>query len=395
MDQKISQDKAMSSTVTLPVGVVAKPAGPACNMRCRYCYYTDKENLFDEPRTDMSLEMLHRFVQQYISARTWNTIDFVWHGGEALLRPLSFYQHAVELQARYGAGVKISNSLQTNGLLLTDEWCRFLARNHWLVGLSIDGSEDIHNHYRRLRGGGPSYSQVMRAVEMLERHGVEWNAMAAVTDYCAARPQEFYQSLKALGCRFVQFTPVVERTITDGAGSRLASPDEEGRLAYYSVRPKAWGRFLCDVFDQWAASDIGLVFVQLFDATLAALMGEPTGLCTNRPLCSNAAALEHNGDLYACDHYVFPAYRLGNIAETPIAQLMASHKQRQFCEAKYTSLPSECLSCAYLRLCYGECPRNRFSPTATAPRGLNYLCEGYRMFFAHTLPTFQHMALVN
>ncbi|MDE7119160.1 MAG: anaerobic sulfatase-maturation protein, partial [Muribaculaceae bacterium] len=313
---------------------------------------------------------------------------FNWHGGEATMLPLAFYEKAVELQQRYGAGMTILNCLQTNGTLLTDQWCRFLRRHGWLVGLSVDGPEEFHDEYRRMRTGQPSFERVMRGIRLLQRHGVDWNAMAVVNDFNAGYPVEFYEFFKELGCRYIQFAPIVERITADGS---LATVGQQGRLAEFSVSPEQWGEFLCGVFDRWVRHDVGRVFVQIFDATLANWMGAAPGVCTLSDTCGHAGVIEHNGDVYSCDHFVFPGYRLGNIHSHTLVEMMLSERQMQFGRMKTGSLADECRRCDYLFACHGECPKNRF---ALAPGGdprHNYLCRGYRRFFEHVAPYMDYM----
>ena len=372
-----------------PLYVMAKPAGPACNMACRYCYYLEKQRLYPQrERTYMSDEMLELFIRRYIEAQPGNEVSFTWHGGEALLRPLSFYQRAIKLQRQYGAGKKIFNSIQTNGVLLNAEWCRFLRDNGWLVGVSIDGPADFHDEYRLNLGGKGTFCNVMRGIRLMQQHGVEWNAMAVVNDYNADYPEEFYKFFKSIGCKYIQFTPIVERRTSSG---RLAMPHEQGVLTPHSVTPEQWGSFLCGVFDLWSASDIGETFVQIFDATLAGYVGVTPGVCSMAEGCGHAAVMEYNGDVYSCDHFVFPEHRLGNIASSSFIEMMTSPQQMQFATLKRT-LPKQCQQCQYLHLCHGECPKNRFATAADGEPGLNYLCEGYRRFFAHSAPLFSRMA---
>ncbi|MDE6270737.1 MAG: anaerobic sulfatase-maturation protein, partial [Muribaculaceae bacterium] len=368
-----------------PLYLMAKPVGPACNLACEYCYYLEKSNLFSDPRrTYMSDETLELFIRSYIQAQTMPEVQFTWHGGEATMRNLDFYRRAMALQERYGRGRPILNSLQTNGTLLNDEWCRFLRDNGWLVGISIDGPEEFHDEYRRNRAGRASFAQTMRGIRLLQRHGVEWNALAVVNDYNADYPDEFYNFFRDIGCRYLQFTPVVERR--NGAGMLSAGSDPAGVLTDFSVRPDQWGRFLCRVFDLWRRADVGTIFVQLFDATLANWVGQEPGICTMARTCGHAGAVEHNGDVYSCDHFVFPEYRLGNLRTHTVTEMMRSPRQLAFGAAKRDALPRQCRECRWLFACNGECPRNRFAMTADGEHGLNYLCEGYRTFFAHAAP---------
>ncbi|MBR1548305.1 MAG: anaerobic sulfatase-maturation protein [Prevotella sp.] len=361
-----------------PLYVMLKPAGAACNLACRYCYYLEKSSLYhgEQGRT-MSDELLDEFTRQYLEAQTMPQVLFTWHGGEPLLRPLSFYQKALELQRRYARGRQIDNCLQTNGTLLTDEWCRFFKENHFLIGISIDGTQQMHDEYRRHRTGQPSWSDVMRGIGLLQRHGVEWNAMATVNAYNAQRPQAFYHFFRDMGCEYLQFTPVVER--------------EHGRVADYSVAPRQWGDFLCTVYDEWVCRDVGRVFVQTFDATLANWAGVTPGVCSLSNLCGHAAAMEWNGDVYSCDHYVFPEYRLGNIRQQSLTEMLYGERQARFSRQKQQSLPRQCRECRWLLACHGECPKNRFATDRYGQAGLNYLCEGYRQYFCHVAADMDYM----
>ena len=343
----------------------------------------------------MSDATLERYIREYIQAQTSPEVCFTWHGGEPLLRPLEFYRKAMRLQALYADGRQITNCLQTNGLLLTPDWCRFLHDEGWLVGLSIDGTQAMHDAYRLSRNGSPSWEKVMRAVELLDRYHVEWNAMATVHQGNADRPLEFYTFFRnTLGCRFLQFTPVVERErVGVSDGPRLAQVgDEECRLAPYSVLPHQWGNFLCTVFDEWVRHDVGYTFVQLFDATLAGWMGVQPGVCTYAEECGHAAVMEYNGDVYSCDHFVFPRHRLGNIHTHTLPQMLYGPQQTAFSRLKRDALPRQCRQCPWLKACHGECPRLRFLRTADGEPGLNFLCTGYQRYFSHVAPYMDFMA---
>lgn len=377
-----------------PVYVMAKPAGSLCNLACRYCYYTEKRNLYSgHARHVMSDELLERFVRQYLEMQTTPEVLFTWHGGEPLMRPLAFYRRALELQRKYAAGRRIDNAIQTNGTLITDEWARFFRENNFLVGVSIDGPQEFHDAYRRSRAGRPSFRQVMQGIRLLNRYGVEWNAMAVVNDRIGDHPLRFYHFFKEIGCRYIQFTPVVERLYRHPDGRVLASPVEgaTAEVADFSVRPAQWGRFLCALFDEWVRSDVGEYFVQIFDATLAGWMGVEPPVCSMAPVCGHAGALEFNGDLYACDHYVFPEFKLGNIQQKTLMEMMYSPEQRGFGLDKQRLLTRQCRECAFRFACHGECPRNRFAISADGEPGHNYLCEGYREFFQHVAPYMDFM----
>ena len=381
------------SPFSKPLYVMAKPAGARCNLRCSYCYYLEKTRLYPEtaPHT-MSDELLELFTRQYIEAQTQPEIVFTWHGGEPLLRPIGFYRKALAYQRAFARGRSISNCIQTNGTLLDDEWCRFFHDNGWLVGISIDGPQEFHDSYRRTADNRPTHSQVMRGIELLQKHQVEWNAMAVVHALNADHPREFYQFFCETGCQYLQFAPIVERHAAHADGRQLASlADREAPLTALSVRPDQWGNFLIALFDQWVRRDVGRVFVELFDCTLANWCGVAPGICIFARDCGHAGVMEYNGDVYSCDHFVFPEYKLGNIRSQTLTEMLYGSKQQQFSDLKHQSLPQQCLACRYEFACHGECPKNRFVPDRYGNPGLNYLCEGYHRFFEHVAPYMDFM----
>lgn len=370
-----------------PMYIMVKPVGSACNLRCDYCYYLEKQHLYaNEGRQMLSDELLERFIREYIESQTTPEVLFTWHGGEPLVRPLAFYEKVVRLQQRYARGRRIANSLQTNGTLINDDWARFFHDQGWLIGVSLDGPEAYHDAFRRTRGGGPSFRNVIRGIDILNRHAVEWNALAVANRLNGDHPLSFYRFFKNIGCQYIQVTPVVERLAHHDDGRQLASLVDEGQLAPFSIRPKQWGNFLCTIFDEWVRHDVSMFFFNIFDATLANWVGVAPGLCTMAKQCGHAGVMEHNGDVYSCDHFVFPEYKLGNIHEQSLVEMMYSERQRRFGRAKADSLPTQCRECQWLNACHGECPRNRFIHTANGEPGLNYLCEGYRQYFSHVVP---------
>ncbi len=370
-----------------PMYIMVKPVGSVCNLRCDYCYYLEKQHLYaNEGRQMLSDELLERFIREYIESQTTPEVLFTWHGGEPLVRPLAFYEKVVRLQQRYARGRRIANSLQTNGTLINDDWARFFHDQGWLIGVSLDGPEAYHDAFRRTRGGGPSFRNVIRGIDILNRHAVEWNALAVANRLNGDHPLSFYRFFKNIGCQYIQVTPVVERLAHHDDGRQLASLVDEGQLAPFSIRPKQWGNFLCTIFDEWVRHDVSMFFINIFDATLANWVGVAPGLCTMAKHCGHAGVMEHNGDVYSCDHFVFPEYKLGNIHEQSLVEMMYSERQRRFGRAKADSLPTQCRECQWLNACHGECPRNRFIRTANGEPGLNYLCEGYRQYFSHVAP---------
>lgn len=378
-------------TLGRPFNVTAKAVGSACNLKCKYCYYLEKGKYYKEQKVHMMDDRtLEVFIRDYIAAQPTTDVVFVWHGGESLLRPREFYEKVIKLEREYGRGHVISNSIQTNGTLLNDDWCKFFHDNGWLVGLSIDGPQKIHDKYRRSKTGESSYTQVMSGIECLNRNNVEWNILATVNASNADIPVETYRFLKNLGTKFLQFTPVVERLRPDGM---LSSQKDKGfKVTDFSVTPKKWGDFLIGMFDEWVKTDVGEIFVQTFDATLANWVGVTSPVCTMARTCGNALAIEFNGDIYSCDHFVFPAYKLGNIHTTPLSQMVLDSRQQKFGYDKSMALPAKCKECRFLFACNGECPRNRFMKSPSGEPNMNYLCEGYFKFFSHVEPYMDFMA---
>ena len=377
-----------------PLYVMLKPAGAHCNLACKYCYYLEKNNLYQNShRHLMSDEMLEQFTREYIEAQTMPQVLFTWHGGEPLMRSIDFYKKALALQKKYAHGKQIDNVIQTNGTLLTDEWCEFFAKNHWLVGISIDGPQEYHDHYRVTPAGKPSWEKVMQGIQLLKKHRVEWNAMAVVNAYNAEHPLEFYHFFRDNGCQYLQFTPIVERLTEHEDGRTLASlaDDREIPLADASVTPQQWGNFLCTIFDDWVRHDVGKTFVEIFDCTLANWMGALPGICAYSKECGHAGVMEHNGDVYSCDHFVFPEYKLGNIRDQSLIDMLYGEKQQAFSRLKHTSLPRQCKECDMEFACHGECPKNRFEKDKYGEPGLNYLCQGYYQYYTHVAPYMDFM----
>ncbi len=377
-----------------PLYVMLKPAGAHCNLACKYCYYLEKNKLYPTAQRHlMSDEMLEQFTREYIEAQTMNQMLFTWHGGEPLLRSIDFYRKALSLQQKYAGGRCIDNVIQTNGTLLTDEWCEFFAQNHWLVGISIDGPQPYHDHYRLTAAGKPSWQKVMQGIKLLKKHGVEWNAMAVVNAYNVNHPLEFYRFFKENGCQFLQFTPIVERLTRHEDGRTLASlaDKDEIPLSKASVAPEQWGYFLCAIFDEWVRKDVGKIFVEIFDCTLANWMGISPGICAYSKECGHAGVMEHNGDVYSCDHFVFPEYKLGNICDHSLIDMLYGEQQQEFSRLKHSSLPRQCKECDMEFACHGECPKNRFMKDKYGDSGLNYLCPGYYHYYQHVAPYMDYM----
>lgn len=341
-----------------------KPAGSACNLDCHYCYYLDKAVQYGGRQAVMSDELLELYVKQYICANEVDTVQFCWHGGEPLLLGVDFYRRAMEFQRKYADGKRIENTLQTNGTLVDEAWCDLFASNNFLVGVSLDGPEDIHDAFRLTKGGKPTFARVMETVRMFERSGVEFNTLSVVNRRCEGRGAEIYRFFRdTVHSKYMQFLPAVEHVVDKPGFHRplIVSPDREGaRVAEWSVTAEGYGRFLCDVFDQWVVGDVGRYYVQMFDASLAQWCGVQPGVCSMGETCGDALVVEHNGDVYSCDHFVYPEYKLGNIAQTPLDEIYRTAKRREFGLNKRNTLPSECLRCKFYFACRGECPKHRF-----------------------------------
>ena len=359
---------------------MVKPVGSLCNMRCKYCYYLDKAALYDNHQPQMDEVLLENYIRANIEGNNSPVIAFAWHGGEPLLAGKEFFRKAVALQQRYGEGRTIENSIQTNGLLIDDEWCHIFRDNNFLVGVSIDGPESIHDAHRVDAGGQPTFARVMKGIERLYRNRVEYNTLTTINIHSEGRGAEVYSFLRQISV-FMQFLPVAE-LLCDG---RVQSPESVGAdVAPWSVSAKGFGKFMCDVFDIWVKNDVGRRYVQLFDATLALMVGVQPSVCSLCETCGSGLTVEHNGDVYCCDHFVYPEYKIGNIHTDRLADLAYCDRQFEFGVAKRALLPRECRHCKFYNLCHGECPKHRFICDNTGEYGKNYLCDGYRMFYEHT-----------
>lgn len=373
--------------------VMTKPIGPICNIDCRYCFYLEKEQLYPQTRQwRMPDDVLERYIARFIQEQDVPEIGFAWQGGEPTLLGVKFFRKVVELQRRYANGRKVTNAFQTNGTLLDDEWGHFLAQQQFLVGLSIDGPRELHDAYRVDKQGQPTHERVLRGLGFLKKHGAEFNTLTVVNRINSQQPLEVYRFLKQIGSNFHQYIPLVERaadpTVPLTVGGKLAEPPnlravESSAATEWSVRPDDYGRFLCEIFDEWVRRDVGQVFVQLFDVALGLWLGRGSSLCVFAETCGQALAMEHNGDLYSCDHYVYPAYRLGNVMTQTLGEMVQSPLQRKFGDDKRDALPRFCRQCDVRFACNGECPKHRFLTTPDGEPGLNYLCAGYKRFFHH------------
>jgi len=388
-----------------PFHIMAKAIGPICNLDCKYCFYLEKENLYPEKESwKMSDERLEAFIRQYIEAQPGEMVSFAFQGGEPTLLGVDYFRKVVALQKKHAGGKQIENAFQTNGTLLDDEWGEFLAENQFLVGISIDGPEDLHDSLRVDKRDRPTYKKVIRGVNVLRNHGVEFNTLTCVNSVTVNHPVRIYKFLKSIGSKYLQFIPIVERKLDETAAKLdldfaappdLATPPEKRenpKMSEHAVPADAYGEFLVKIFDQWIKRDVGRVFVQIFDNALQKWLGIPGGLCYFSETCGRALALEHNGDVFACDHFVYPHYKLGNLMNDHLGGLADSPAAIAFGEAKRSRLPQYCLDCSVRFACNGECPKHRFTWTPDGEWGLNYLCPAYKRFFGHVAPAMEMMA---
>jgi len=369
------------SNVPRAFHIMAKPTGSTCNLNCDYCFFLKKENLYPGSNFRMPDDVHESYIRQLLEAHDVPSVTIAWQGGEPTLMGLDFFRRSIELQKKYQKPrTRIENTFQTNGVLLDDEWCRFFHENNFLIGLSVDGPKELHDAYRKDKGGHGTFDRVVRAARLLQKHRVEFNVLCTVNRKNADHPLEVYRFFRdELDAHYIQFIPIVERINEKGE----TGCQEGNEVTDRSVRPEQWGRFLIEIFDEWVKRDVGRTFVLNFDGALAGWLGMAGTVCIFGPTCGTGTALEHNGDLYSCDHFVEPSYFLGNILQTPMIEIVASDKQRKFGRDKRDTLPKFCLRCDLLSVCNGECPKNRFIETPDGEPGLNYLCEGYNAFFKH------------
>lgn len=370
--------------------VMAKPTGSVCNIDCTYCFYLEKEALYPERNTrwQMSDETLERYICQHIDAQSGDNVTFAWQGGEPTMMGLAFFRRVIALCDKYANGKKITHALQTNGILLDDAWARFFAEHHFLIGLSIDGPAPLHNQYRVNRAGKGTHDRVMAAMSLLKAHHVEFNTLTVVGKHNVEHALEVYEFLVAAGSRYIQFIPLVERLSNDASSAlQLVLPGESAaRLAPWTVPSWQFGDFLCQIFDLWVRRDVERVSVQMFDVAMAAWTGQPPVLCVHSETCGHAFALESNGDLYNCDHFVYPEHKLGNIHQQTIHELNHSEQAIAFGQAKEARLTADCRRCEFRPVCHGGCPKHRFAVSPGGHPGHNYLCAGYKHFFKHITP---------
>ena len=383
---------------------MTKPIGPICNLDCKYCFYLEKEKLYPGGHGwKMTDDVLESYIRQYIESQDVPEISFAWQGGEPTLLGVDYFRNVVRLEQQYAGARKISNAFQTNGTLLDDEWCEFFAREKFLIGLSIDGPRHLHDRYRLDKLQQPTFDSVMRGLSLLKKHGCDYNTLTVVNRANSLEPLAVYNFLKESGSGFIQFIPLVEclpQAQVKALGLDFAQPPDPSRPACepdspvtpWSVEARQYGEFLCAIFDQWVRRDVGSVFVQLFDVALGNWMGLGSGLCVFAEKCGQAMAVEHNGDLYSCDHYVYPKFKLGNLLNQGLVEMVNSPQQTKFGSDKFDTLPAYCRACAVRFACNGECPKHRFTRTPDGQEGLNYLCPAYKRFFNHIDPHMKTMA---
>lgn len=388
-----SKNSNQSTNTPQGIHVVAKPIGPLCNLDCEYCFYLEKKALFGSgEQYRMTEAILTRFIANYIASQPTPVVEFVWQGGEPTLLGIDFFRRVIELQKPYAGQKTISNSLQTNGTLLTDEWCELLKKHNFMVGISLDGPKEIHDRYRHDRNGKGTFDQVMRGLRLLQKHKVEYNVLACVARETANQPLDVYRFFRDEGIEFIQFSPVVERLPDESSaqhGLRLAGPpaldmvEQQTQVTSWTVIPEEYGDFLISIYEEWVRHDVGKVFVMNFEWALNAWIGNPSPVCIHAKTCGRSVVMEHNGDVFACDHCVYPHYKLGNIMNVPIDAMVEESLQSGFGVTKETSLPSKCKGCDVLAACQGGCPKHRFAKTDYDEPGLHYLCPGYKKFFLH------------
>lgn len=393
--QSLKFTDALKTSAPTAFSTMVKPIGSLCNMDCHYCYYLDKENIYGKKEPKMSDDMLEEYIKQYIEANEVPVVSFAWHGGEPLLTGIDYYRKAVEFQNKYKGDKRVENTLQTNGTLVNSEWCDFWRENDFLIGVSIDGPKSIHDSFRLDKGGRPTFDRVVESIALMAKHSVQYNTLSTINSLSEGRGSEVYRFLKSIGSRYMQFLPVVEY-VTQPEGSRrvnIVTPNTEGsHLAEWSVSSRGFGQFMNDVFDLWVLNDVGRYYVQLFDVSLAQWVGAQPGLCAFTETCGDALVVEHNGDVFSCDHFVYPEYKVGNITESHLADMIKSQKQFAFGINKRNTLPSECLRCKYYFACRGECPKHRFDTSERGEKGMNALCAGYKSFFTHIDPYMKFMS---
>lgn len=379
LNNTLTLNDALRISKPLRFNMMFKPIGSVCNLNCNYCYYLDKAKMYSD-NSVISLDLIEKIIKEYIQINDNEQIVFDWHGGEPLLLGLDYFKKIVELQNRFKANKQIFNTIQTNATILNGDFAKFFKDNNFLVGISIDGPQDIHDRYRKDKGDNPTFVRVMNGIELLHRYNVDFNTLTTISKAGEGRGLEVYQFMKSIGSHFMQFMPVLE--YVNPYDNSIVSPDEKNSvLTSWSVNPMKYGKFMCDIFDYWVKHDVGNYFVNLFDSTLANYCGLNPGTCVYSETCGSNAVVEHNGDVYPCDHFVYPQYKIGNLNDSSLQEIMSSDKITRFGIDKRNSLPMKCLKCKYFTVCHGECPKHRFGDS-----GLNSLCEGLYYFYSHVEP---------
>lgn len=403
-EQTLAEQTLAERSVPHAFHVMAKPSGAACNLHCDYCFYLKKDGLYLQSDFRMPEEVHEAYIKQLLESQRSPLVTVAWQGGEPTLIGLDFYERSIKMQKRYAKpGVRVENTFQTNGVLLTDEWCHFFRENNFLVGLSIDGPRELHDIYRKDKAGHGTFGRAERAVRLLQKHEVDFNILCAVHSKNAGHPLEVYRFFRdELEAQYIQFIPVVELDNAERKNAERNNIQRDKQTGFQegntvtdrSVRPEQWGNFLIQIFDEWVNRDVGRTFVLNFDAALAGWLGRAGMVCIFARTCGLSLALEHNGDLYSCDHFVEPDHLLGNILKTPMTELVGSYKQRKFGQDKWDTLSRSCRECDFLFACNGECPRNRLIAAPDGGPTMNYLCEGYKAFFTHADRAMKAMAVL-
>ena len=389
MKATLTLSDALRISEPLRFNMMFKPIGSVCNLGCSYCYYLDKGRLYDK-QSSLPLDLLEKVIREYIEINDNDQIVFDWHGGEPLLLGLDYFKKIVELQKKYRGNKHIYNTIQTNATLLDSEFAIFFKENNFLVGVSVDGPQDIHDKFRKDKGDKPTFMKVMRGIEMLHRYAVDFNTLTTISKAGEGRGLDVYRFMKSIGSRYMQFMPVFE--YVNPINKVIVSPGEENSaLAEWSVAPIEYGKYICDIFDYWVKNDVGMYFVNIFDSTLANYCGVNPGTCVYSETCGANAVMEHNGDIYPCDHFVYPQYKLGNVKDSSLEEIVSSRKNTEFGIDKRNMLPDQCLRCKYYFVCHGECPKHRFAKSERDETGLNSLCEGLRYYFSHVDPYMRKM----
>lgn len=369
--------------------IMAKPSSYHCNIKCEYCFYLQKEQSLAHRVNSMTEQTLENYVRNYISSFPGDKVDFMWQGGEPTLLGIDFFKKAIELQKKFSGAKIIHNSFQTNGIALNRQWCEFFKENEFLIGISVDGLENVHNKYRISVNGRPTFERVKNAIELLKEYRIDFNTLTVVNDQNWNKGKETYKALKELGTTFMQFIPVVE--VANYSPQQDFNPSKKYRMASFSVPQEGYGKFLWDIFNEWIKKDIGYIFINIFDDLLGQWLGFPSSSCVHQKTCGRSMILESNGDIYSCDHFVYPAYKIGNVNQQVLMNIVNSTQQIKFGEKKWQTLTKQCQKCDVRYFCYGGCPKHRIVPLKGEQFKQNYLCPSYQLFFRNTAPLMSYM----